>query len=1166
MESDNESETLDIDAKMAETIDTRREQLGARNAIARSQLSMNINSAANPPCSEPLFVSMDSSFLNSTAEGVLDMLIPSPIPPSMQDTSFMSTPIPLDPELDTFFSSNTDNPNFSMTTTESLLSPNIDSFVEALRNAGHDRPRGNLLLENDALSHINEGPSNTATGRLPLETGPTENGGPEWSENGSDSESEHDDSIEFDDIENWFNGLSDPTLEETVRYQAAKLKEDTRKTRAANRKALKMGKQEIARIENEPIDLASLVPSSPQEAMADQTITASPPQAAIPRTVTKRKRQNRISADERRRSMQYGLDVTLGRVRQRKRSHGVRRPAVEKSRSGLSKTFNKKKIGGAKILEELLGSNTIEEAQASAPLPAVPKFTEKDKNKALIQMIASIPTSDQKQAGSDKQRILEATKRFNRSARSDGQGGWRIKGLKTSLYNYQLQGAAFMRDRENSSQPPFGGLLCDTMGFGKTIQTLANIVDGKPTDPDDPAKTTLIVVPSHLITHWMRQMAMHCEEDAIGEVLVYSANSRLVTLDVPKSIQKHNIVITTYDEVRKSYPRCNMPNQIADEQKLTEWWNQTFQDEAGPLHKIKFRRIILDEAHTIKNHLSQCSMAIRALTGHYKWALSGTPIQNRIQEFYPLFDFLAVPRTGNYDTFTKLYCRDEGAKKRLTNLLRTFMYRRTHASRLFSLPVIKLPGIKEKTISSDFCEAERAIYNAIIDAFFEVINGLANKKNSRYKQYRCFLTMILKLRMFSSHILTAQDIVKKLLSGELIRELIKLSNSEKDTRGPSYTIVQWLRAMKREPVLPVYAMDSTGACVEEPSEELGGDSDHLTKEFKRFMESLHEKEEWPERLERSNCADCKLIPQKPIITSCMHLYCEECYYTLTEEGSTPTTMKRICSKCDVPIDLAALCADEVDETPKISHTPITREPPLKRRKTAKRKFMSSMWGVTTNSGDGDDEDQPDDDEEIDWVAVGGGYMPSAKMTKIQETIQEWMKENKDVKVVIFTQFLNFVRLLSIMCHKQKWGATCFTGTMSSGAREQSIDKFREEPGIQILIASLKAGGFGIDMSMANKCILVDLWWNEAVQEQAFCRLFRIGQTRNVEFVKIVIRNSIDESLSRIQSLKTESITSTMGDEVLESRDSVIELLRMFGTVDDDASGIVHVERNPRPQF
>lgn len=63
-----------------------------------------------------------------------------------------------------------------------------------------------------------------------------------------------------------------------------------------------------------------------------------------------------------------------------------------------------------------------------------------------------------------------------------------------------------------------------------------------------------------------------------------------------------------------------------------------------------------------------------------------------------------------------------------------------------------------------------------------------------------------------------------------------------------------------------------------------------------------------------------------------------------------------------------------------------------------------------------------------------------------------------------------------------------SGKMTPVARDQSIVKFREDKEIKVMISSLKTGGVGLDLSMANKCILMDLWWNEAIQEQVSATL------------------------------------------------------------------------------
>src|SRR5206468_2402225 len=122
-------------------------------------------------------------------------------------------------------------------------------------------------------------------------------------------------------------------------------------------------------------------------------------------------------------------------------------------------------------LHSLGRSNIVQDARANADKPDMPTFSSKNKTTALQELIASIPSAEDVSHASDKAAVLAATKKFKGrgSVRSDGQGGWKLKGMRSSLYHHQLLGAAFLRDRENGTQRPYGGLVCDEMGFGKTI-------------------------------------------------------------------------------------------------------------------------------------------------------------------------------------------------------------------------------------------------------------------------------------------------------------------------------------------------------------------------------------------------------------------------------------------------------------------------------------------------------------------------------------------------------------------------------------------------------------------------------------------------------------------------------------------------------------------------
>ena len=84
--------------------------------------------------------------------------------------------------------------------------------------------------------------------------------------------------------------------------------------------------------------------------------------------------------------------------------------------------------------------------------------------------------------------------------------------------------------------------------------------------------------------------------------------------------------LTSYDEIRMSYPIKLKDRPDLPPEQLIHWGMGIYMKSAGPLHQIRFRRIILDEGQQIRNPEAQTSVAVRALHGHYKWILSGTPL------------------------------------------------------------------------------------------------------------------------------------------------------------------------------------------------------------------------------------------------------------------------------------------------------------------------------------------------------------------------------------------------------------------------------------------------------------------------------------------------------------------------------------------------------------
>jgi SNF2 family DNA or RNA helicase len=145
---------------------------------------------------------------------------------------------------------------------------------------------------------------------------------------------------------------------------------------------------------------------------------------------------------------------------------------------------------------------------------------------------------------------------------------------------------------------------------------------------------------------------------------------------------------------------------------------------------------------------------------------------------------------------------------------------------------------------------------------------------------------------------------------------------------------------------------------------------------------------------------------------------------------------------------------------------------------------------------------------------------SGKLQRLEEMLEEAISEGD--RALIFTQFAEWGKLLKPYLEKQLGRETLFLyGSTSKKQREEMVDRFQQDPqGPRIMILSLKAGGVGLNLTRANHVFHFDRWWNPAVENQATDRVFRIGQTRNVQVHKFVCTGTLEERIhEQIESKK-----------------------------------------------
>lgn len=149
---------------------------------------------------------------------------------------------------------------------------------------------------------------------------------------------------------------------------------------------------------------------------------------------------------------------------------------------------------------------------------------------------------------------------------------------------------------------------------------------------------------------------------------------------------------------------------------------------------------------------------------------------------------------------------------------------------------------------------------------------------------------------------------------------------------------------------------------------------------------------------------------------------------------------------------------------------------------------------------------------------------SPKMLKTLKIVQEATSRGK--KVVIFSQYLKMIDLLSMMFNREDINTVTYTGKKSN--RDLIVEKFQRDSDCKVFIGSLLAGGMGINLTGGSVVVHYDRWWNASKEMQASDRVHRIGQVEPVTIHKLVMKNTIEEKIDKLITSK-EGISSNLID-------------------------------------
>lgn len=201
-------------------------------------------------------------------------------------------------------------------------------------------------------------------------------------------------------------------------------------------------------------------------------------------------------------------------------------------------------------------------------------------------------------------------------------------GLYLKLLPFQLEGLNWLQKQEVTQFN--GGILADEMGMGKTIQTIALLL----TEPR--GRPNLIVAPTVALMQWRSEIETHTDR-GLTICIFHGANRELSE----KKLKEFDVILTTYSVIESVFRKQQSGFRRKD----------GVIKEKSVLHSIQFFRIILDEAHNVKDRACNTARSVFALHTERKLCLSGTPLQNRIGELFSLLRFLET------DPFSMYFCR-----------------------------------------------------------------------------------------------------------------------------------------------------------------------------------------------------------------------------------------------------------------------------------------------------------------------------------------------------------------------------------------------------------------------------------------------------------------------------------------------------------------------------
>ncbi|GMF55895.1 unnamed protein product [Phytophthora fragariaefolia] len=586
---------------------------------------------------------------------------------------------------------------------------------------------------------------------------------------------------------------------------------------------------------------------------------------------------------------------------------------------------------------------------------------------------------------------------------------------------------------------------------------------------------TLVVCPLSLLHQWKNEVQERFLPNTLSVHVYYGDDRDNGTGLNIASFSKSDLVLTTYGVLSAEF------------------------EKGGALTATEWNRVILDEAHSIKNRATGYFKTCSAIKATHRWCLTGTPIQNTLDDMFSLLCFLQYQPWSRVAWWKRVITKpyedgdDINALGRLKVILTPILLRRTKHSRdKQGRMIVQLPPKHVDLVELEFSPDERAFYQAVYDKSRAEFNGFV-ASGSAMTSYVAIFALLLRLRQACDHPLLAlgkdveqalESVDKKAVSGTAARSAFQPQQNESTEAYYQRIAAQLqkdMQASNRTQLLE-NGDDST--------DKEGGSAGGLTASYIQSVIAQVE-----DGLDSQECPICLDPPQDAVLTPCAHVLCDQCL-----RDSLANDPENGCPVCRTVVDIA-----------KVFKLP----PPASKAKEEE----------DSNTADSGKDGLPDLKQAAAADDDGTGF-ESAKLQQLLRDLKAIKLENERTaapeqrrKVVVFSQWTSMLDMVSQLLRRHGFSHRAFNGALSQEQRERVLTTFAKDPSVEVLVISLKAGGVGLNLTCASVVILLDPWWNPGVEDQAVDRVHRLGQTQDVLVKRYVVRDTVEDMILQLQQRK-----------------------------------------------